>query len=435
MQQQQQQQQIAAATAPWSSTYNNISSVPMLPEVSEEPFYRTTRSMSYSFGHNNNTNPFSPTPSSYYLPDATQDTTFMQQQQENFLLEEEEEEEEREQADILRFMYIRTRSKSTAAVMVAPPPPHENDNNIWNPQKKELEDDAKWFAQHNKRRSSLVSSSNTVFPPMMSSSSSSTTTASSGIRRFSLAPSAAATASSYFDNNTTMSAATPMFLVGQRRHSLAGPTTIHHQQSSSLMMNSILEIEGLSIREKPAAAVNNMESSPPMTTTTSKTTKKMDEMGKGTRLDLLHGVYFYVVEFKAGRSDVFYSIQLYNKNELVIVEADRGRDLGKIAQQNIPRHQLEIYYAQLKSASHSNFEEEQQEEEAVKTIYQPNEIYVKNVFRMAKRDEITLFMTKVQDEAKALMVCQSKIKQKKLNMQVVDAEYQWSVIKNYPRLN
>lgn len=33
----------------------------------------------------------------------------------------------------------------------------------------------------------------------------------------------------------------------------------------------------------------------------------------------------------------------------------------------------------------------------------------------------------MQDEAKALALCQQKVKQKKLPMEVVDAEYQWSV--------
>jgi cell fate regulator YaaT (PSP1 superfamily) len=181
-------------------------------------------------------------------------------------------------------------------------------------------------------------------------------------------------------------------------------------------MNSISEIESLSIRENHAAAAAPIEFN------------KMDDMGKGTRLDLLLSTTcFYVVEFKGGRSDVFYSNQLpYKRNELVIVEADRGRDLGKIKQENISREQLEIYYVQLKSAaSHANGVDQEDLQAEVKTSYAPNEIYIKSIYRTATRDEITLFMAKGQDESKALMVCQSKIKQKKLNMQVVDAEYQW----------
>ena len=36
-------------------------------------------------------------------------------------------------------------------------------------------------------------------------------------------------------------------------------------------------------------------------------------------------------------------------------------------------------------------------------------------------------MTKLQDEVKALQLCQSKVRAKKLPMEVIDAEYQWYV--------
>lgn len=175
-------------------------------------------------------------------------------------------------------------------------------------------------------------------------------------------------------------------------------------------MNSILELESLAIRERIESPPQPIE-------------MKMDDMGKGTRLDsdILINTIFYVVEFKGGRWDVFYSSSLYKKNELVIVEADRGHDLGKISMENISRDQLKEYYTLLKNINHNTGELNQDQ----KIIYQPSEIYIKCIFRNAINDEITLLMTKGQDESKALMVCQSKIKQKKLNMQVVDAEYQW----------
>ena len=34
---------------------------------------------------------------------------------------------------------------------------------------------------------------------------------------------------------------------------------------------------------------------------------------------------------------------------------------------------------------------------------------------------------KIQDEMKALQLCQSKVRAKKLPMEVIDAEYQWCV--------
>jgi cell fate regulator YaaT (PSP1 superfamily) len=38
-----------------------------------------------------------------------------------------------------------------------------------------------------------------------------------------------------------------------------------------------------------------------------------------------------------------------------------------------------------------------------------------------------LLMAKMQDEVKALQLCQNKVRQKKLPMDVIDAEYQWCV--------
>ena len=36
-----------------------------------------------------------------------------------------------------------------------------------------------------------------------------------------------------------------------------------------------------------------------------------------------------------------------------------------------------------------------------------------------------LLAAKIQDEMKALQLCQTKVRQKKLPMEVIDAEYQW----------
>jgi cell fate regulator YaaT (PSP1 superfamily) len=38
-----------------------------------------------------------------------------------------------------------------------------------------------------------------------------------------------------------------------------------------------------------------------------------------------------------------------------------------------------------------------------------------------------LLVSKIQDEVKALQLCQSKVRAKKLPMEVIDAEYQWWV--------
>ncbi|KAF1803846.1 PSP1 C-terminal conserved region-domain-containing protein [Mucor lusitanicus] len=124
-------------------------------------------------------------------------------------------------------------------------------------------------------------------------------------------------------------------------------------------------------------------------------------LGKGLAIDQLEpGQTVYLVQFKGDyRSDWFYvqhddkiRIQL---NEMVIVEADRGYDLGKI-----------IDISQTSCL-----------EKGVTSI--------KRIFRHANPAELATHQLKQQDEQKALVICQAKIKQKNLNMEVVDAEYQW----------
>ncbi|KAJ3325848.1 hypothetical protein HDV06_002233 [Boothiomyces sp. JEL0866] len=127
----------------------------------------------------------------------------------------------------------------------------------------------------------------------------------------------------------------------------------------------------------------------------------------------------YVVEFKAGRTDYFY-IPEENENlvlsigDLAIVEADRGKDLGKVIETSINSlSELQMYQATHQDPlvdSHN----------AVGKEIQP-----KRIFRIAEPSEVAMLLSKSQDEAKANGVCQIKIRQKKLPMEIVDAEYQW----------
>lgn len=59
-----------------------------------------------------------------------------------------------------------------------------------------------------------------------------------------------------------------------------------------------------------------------------------DELGKGVPLDRIPpATKLYIVEFKEGRTDLFYAAnpqQPYQEGDVVIVEADRGTDLGRI---------------------------------------------------------------------------------------------------------
>lgn len=126
----------------------------------------------------------------------------------------------------------------------------------------------------------------------------------------------------------------------------------------------------------------------------------------------------YVVEFKAGRYDFFYiqdpsslprSVQ---RGDLAIVEADRGKDLGKVVRDDIRNaEQLEEF-----QASRADMIADSQFAKGV---------VPKRIYRLATNQEVSLLASKIEDESKALSICQSKIRQKNLPMEVVDTEYQW----------
>jgi len=124
----------------------------------------------------------------------------------------------------------------------------------------------------------------------------------------------------------------------------------------------------------------------------------------------------YIVEFKAGRTDYFYISEksglVVKVNDLVIVEADRGKDLGKVIASNITSfQQIQAFQAQ-----HS--------EEGME-IQKDMQIHPKRIYRLAQKAEIDMLIAKCQDEVKSKNLCQAKVRQKKLPMEIVDAEFQW----------
>ena len=53
------------------------------------------------------------------------------------------------------------------------------------------------------------------------------------------------------------------------------------------------------------------------------------------------------------------------------------------------------------------------------------EMQPKMIYRHAQPPEVNMLLDKARDEAKALSICRAKCKQKNLDMEVVDAEFQW----------
>ncbi|KAJ3202532.1 hypothetical protein HDU82_007291 [Entophlyctis luteolus] len=102
----------------------------------------------------------------------------------------------------------------------------------------------------------------------------------------------------------------------------------------------------------------------------------------------------YVVEFKAGRIDYFHAAdathQGIRKGDLVIVEADRGKDLGKVAHDG------------LANAAQLQFFQSQHKDIMVESLISGREIHPKRIYSLAQANEIALLVSKAQDEAKAV---------------------------------
>ncbi|CAG8657811.1 15163_t:CDS:2, partial [Acaulospora colombiana] len=251
-------------------------------------------------------------------------------------------------------------------------------------------------------------------------------------RRFSLSqvPTYGHEYPSYMDGNQDLrmlnhrtTAIDPSFAhLVQRRHSVAGPSISFSANQQTRYLSDTLE--SLHLSNVPQATYTNDTGYPSIPEdiddyfdNDEHRTRAWNELGKGLPLHAVpkHGPLF-LVEFKAGRTDLFYvaenSGNMVKKGDLVIVEADRGKDLGKITNDSILPHQVQML--------------QQQQADAMSDGHRMNkEIHPKRIYRLAQPAEITMLVSKSQDEAKAMLVCQTKVRQKKLPMEVVDAEYQW----------
>ena len=83
--------------------------------------------------------------------------------------------------------------------------------------------------------------------------------------------------------------------------------------------------------------------------------KPLNELGKGVPLHAVPTSWpLYIIEFKAGRTDLFYCTDLsldIRVGDLVIVEADRGKDLGKVVNDTITLAEVEAFQKQQKILS------------------------------------------------------------------------------------
>ncbi|KIJ45183.1 hypothetical protein M422DRAFT_67326 [Sphaerobolus stellatus SS14] len=163
-------------------------------------------------------------------------------------------------------------------------------------------------------------------------------------------------------------------------------------------------------------------------TPTARENHGLTELGKGVPLHAVPpSCPLYIVEFKAGRTDLFYTQDRtmdIRAGDLVIVEADRGKDLGKVINDSITLAEVEAFQKaqaeRLAAQAQMGAGDGSAPPPGGKRDINPKQIYGK-----AGPQDTQLFATKMQDELKALQLCQTKVRQKKLPMEVVDAEYQW----------
>ncbi|KAI6967570.1 hypothetical protein KC337_g14081, partial [Hortaea werneckii] len=160
--------------------------------------------------------------------------------------------------------------------------------------------------------------------------------------------------------------------------------------------------------------------------------------------------------FKCSRVDIFYLLDNtgleIQEGDIVIVEADRGQDLGTVQHANVTPDQARLYkrkYAEeqykwlmmfSRNTEPSNVNPNAQlygENHArgwtanapPSMMGMPKENYnnlrPKAIKRLANSHEIRMLSEKEGNEAKAKRACQQKVAHLQLQMEILDAEWQW----------
>ncbi|KAI8634123.1 hypothetical protein F5Y19DRAFT_200322 [Xylariaceae sp. FL1651] len=171
-----------------------------------------------------------------------------------------------------------------------------------------------------------------------------------------------------------------------------------------------------------------------------------------------HNQLLHIVLFKCSRADVFYIQEgtglTVKPGDLVIVEADRGTDLGTVARDNVDwgaakelkEHYAEEHYKWLMMYSQNAAAAQEGTGAGLMAasnglqgsaiggmgppsghhMQEPNsgELKPKMIKRLAQSHEIHGLRDKEGNEAKAKRMCMQKVKEHGLNMEILDAEFQ-----------
>ncbi|KAG7393250.1 hypothetical protein PHYPSEUDO_011255 [Phytophthora pseudosyringae] len=121
---------------------------------------------------------------------------------------------------------------------------------------------------------------------------------------------------------------------------------------------------------------------------------------------------YYDVEFKRGRQEVFAGRAAYKPGEYVKVEADRGEDIGRIV------HRTTDISKAAGNESGSPREESMGRGKR-------HDLPTKKIICVASQRECEMLNEQRKEEHEVFEVCKSKVRQRLLPMNVIDAEYQF----------
>lgn len=125
--------------------------------------------------------------------------------------------------------------------------------------------------------------------------------------------------------------------------------------------------------------------------------------------------------FKGGRLDIFHHTGALQNGDLVLVEADRGKDLGMVVLTDILIDDARL----IKMMQHEEQNDALRFDNGPEGASQAQPHIPKQVLRVALPLEVQQIAHKQLDEAKALAIMQLKIAVHKIPMRVLGAEYQW----------
>ncbi|CAH0520884.1 unnamed protein product [Peronospora belbahrii] len=122
---------------------------------------------------------------------------------------------------------------------------------------------------------------------------------------------------------------------------------------------------------------------------------------------------YYDVEFKRGRREVFAGRAVYKSGEYVKVEADRGEDIGRVVQRTTD-------VCKVGSGKESGSSGDESTGRSKR-----HDLPTKKIVCVASQREIEMLNEQRKEEHEVFEVCKSKVRQRLLPMNVIDAEYQF----------